>query len=125
VAGLTVLDASVLIAYFDPEDAHGDEAVALLEEAEDLTASTITLAEILVGAARSDRITQRLAALADIGVKEIAIRQGDGAALAQIRADTGLRMPDCCVLHAAHVSGADSIATFDKPLKRAAAERGL
>jgi predicted nucleic acid-binding protein len=125
VAGLIVLDASVLIAYFDSEDAHADAAVALLEDAEGLAASTITLAEVLVSAARSGRIAQRLAALTDIGVQEIPISQGDGAALAQIRADTGLRMPDCCVLHAAHVSGADSLATFDKPLKRVAAERGL
>ena len=123
MAGLTVIDASVLIAYFTPGDAHNDAAVELLEAADSLAASTITIAEILVGAVRGGRVAQRLAALTDIELSEIPIGQGDARVLAELRAETKLRMPDCCVLHAAMVSGADSIATFDEALRKAVAGR--
>jgi len=123
VAGLTVLDASVLIAYFGPGDVHTDAATALLEQADDLAASTITFAEVLVGATRRGRDQELLAALADLGVAEVPILDG-AATLAELRVATGLRMPDCCVLLAADMLQATSVATFDDRLARAAEQRG-
>ncbi len=123
---MIVLDASVLIAHFDPADAHHAQAreVLLGVETEEIGASQITLAEVLVGPARAGRLALAERALERIGV--IALSLGDHAptALAELRAGTGLRMPDCCVLLAAlDVSG--SIATFDRRLRAAAGELGV
>jgi predicted nucleic acid-binding protein len=125
VAGLTVLDASVLLAHFDDSDPHSDAAAGILADADALAASTITLAEVLVGAARAGRLQEQLAAIAQLQITELALEHGAAAALARLRADTGLRMPDCCVLHAALSSGADALATRDAQLARAAAAHGL
>jgi predicted nucleic acid-binding protein len=45
--------------------------------------------------------------------------------LAEIRAHTGLKMPDCCVLLAAERLSASKLATFDARLAQVAAEHGL
>lgn len=125
MAGLTVLDASVLLAHFDDTDPHSEAAQTILADAEELAASTLTLAEVLVGAARAGRLDEQLAAIADLAISEIPIERGAGAVLARLRAETGLRMPDCCVLYAAAVTGADAVATRDQRLARAASTRGL
>jgi predicted nucleic acid-binding protein len=101
VACLTVLDASILLAHFDDTDPHSEAAAAILADADELAASTITLAEVLVGAARAGRLDEQLAAIAELQITELPLEPGAAAALARLRADTGLRMPDCCVLHAA------------------------
>jgi len=80
---------------------------------------------VLVGAARAGRLDEQLAALAELEISEIPLERGAGAGMARLRAETGLRMPDCCVLHAAGVTGADAVATRDQRLARAAAIRGL
>ncbi len=125
MAGLTVLDASVLLAHFDDTDPHSEAAAAILADADELAASTITLAEVLVGAARAGRLDEQLAAIAQLQIIELPLKHGAAAALARLRADTGLRMPDCCVLHAALSSGAEVLATRDAQLARAAAAHGL
>ena len=125
MAGLTVLDASVLLAHFDDTDPHSDAAAAILAHADQLAASTITLAEVLVGAARAGRLEEQLAALGQLQITELPLQTGAAATLARLRAATGLRMPDCCVLHAALSSGAQALATRDAKLARAAATHGL
>jgi predicted nucleic acid-binding protein len=125
LAGLTVLDASVLLAHLDDTDPYAEDARAILSEAGALAASTLTLAEVLVGAARAGRLDEQLAVLAELQIAEVPIDRGSAGWVALLRAETGLRMPDCCVLHAAAVSGAQAIATRDERLSRAAAARGL
>jgi predicted nucleic acid-binding protein len=125
MAGLTVLDASVLLAHFDGSDRQSNDATEILANADELAASTITLAEVLVGAARAGRLEEQIAALAELEIQELPIEMGAAAALARLRAETGLRMPDCCVLHAALVSGSQALATRDTRLSRAAAAAGL
>lgn len=125
MARLTVLDASILLAHLDDTDPHTDAAETILAEADELAASTITLAEVLVGAARVERLDEQLEALAALKIVEVPIERGAAAQLARLRAETGLRMPDCCVLHAAVSVGADALATRDERLSRAAAARGL
>jgi predicted nucleic acid-binding protein len=125
VAGLTVLDASILLAHLDDTDRHTEAAETILAEADELAASTITLAEVLVGAARAGRLDEQLEALFALKISELPVERGAAAQHARLGVETGLRMPDCCVLHAAVTAGADALATRDDRLSRAAAERGL
>lgn len=123
---MIVLDASVLIAYLDSEDAHHTHAEALLiqEIDDDFAASTLTLAEVLVMPARQRRLDAALEALEDLDVNELAFPADSAVKLAQLRAGTGLKMPDCCVLLAAEDVRA-RVASLDDRLSDAAASRNL
>jgi predicted nucleic acid-binding protein len=125
VAGLTVLDASVLLAHFDDTDPHSEGARAILADADRLAASTITLAETLVGATAAGRLDEQLRALSDLEIIEVPLSTGSAAALARLRVDTGLRMPDCYVLYAAATANANAVGTRHGRLQRAAAARGF
>ena len=57
--------------------------------------------------------------LLELEVQELAFPADTGVRLAQLRALTGLRMPDCCVLLSAQDAGA-SLASFDTRLTQAA-----
>ena len=123
---MIVLDASVLIGHLDARDQHHERATALLEasDAEPLGASTITLAETLVAPARAKRLKEARAALERLGVAELGLGEGAPGRLAQLRADTGLKLPDCCVLTVAQqFKGA--VASFDEDLAGAARKLGL
>lgn len=123
---MIVLDASVLIAYLDDQDRHHVAAEALLAEAinDDLGANSLTLAEVLVVPAQGGRLDLVRAVLQDLEVAELPFPADAAVKLAQLRASTGLKMPDCCVLLAAEDSGA-RVACFDDRLARAAEERDL
>ena len=122
-----MLDASVLVAQLEADDRHHDRAAAVLLGAasEDLGASTITLAEVLVGPARHGRLEAGQALLRDLGVVEVPVGRDAASRLAVLRALTGLRLPDCCVLLAAQDAGAQTIVTFDDRLVREARRMGL
>lgn len=123
---MIVLDASVLIAYLDGDDALHTVAEAMLVGAvgDDLGINPLTLAEVLVGPARLGRLELALAALRDLEIQELAFPSDTAVRLASLRAGTGLRLPDCCVLLAAEDAQA-SVATFDDRLAGAAADRAL
>lgn len=123
---MIVLDASVLIAYLDSEDAQHARAETLLIQQidDDFAANTLTLAEVLVAPARERRLDAAREALADLEVKELAFPADSAVRLAQLRAGTGLKMPDCCVLLAAE-DGRARVASFDDRLSDAAASRNL
>jgi predicted nucleic acid-binding protein len=122
-----VVDASVLIAHLDASDALHDRAVDALLAAADqpLGCSPITLAEVLVGPARADRLRDARAAVADLGVAEIPLGDDAAGRLAELRADTALKMPNCCVLLAAEDGQAEAVLTFDDRLARGAQQRRL
>jgi predicted nucleic acid-binding protein len=122
-----VLDASVLIAHLDAGDPHHTRAVEALSEAawEDFGASVVTVAEILVGPARADRLEAARAALRELGLQEILLAADAPARLATLRAETGLKLPDCCVLLAAQDGGAQALVTFDHRLAAAARALGF
>jgi predicted nucleic acid-binding protein len=113
-----VLDASVLIAHLDRDDALHARAEAALTEAasEPFASSTITLAEVLVGPAREDRLATAQTAIETLEVAEIPLGADAASRLARMRAETGLKLPDCCVLLAAQDADASSVLSFDDRL---------
>lgn len=123
---MIVLDASVLIAHLDERDTHHERASRLLGEtgAEPLGASTITLAETLVAPARRGRLDDVIAALDRLGVTELSLADGASSQLARLRAETGCKLPDCCVLLAAQEHGG-TVASFYLALLDAADGLGL
>jgi predicted nucleic acid-binding protein len=126
VAGVIVLDASVLIAYLDADDEHHVRAESLLarEIDDEFGASSLTLAEVLVAPTRDGRLEQIRAVLHDLEVREQPFPDDASVKLAQLRVTTGAKMPDCCVLLAAEqLSG--RVASFDNRLLQAATQRGL
>ncbi len=119
----------MLIAYLDASDAHHVAAQQLLEESdEDLGASVVTLAEVLVGPARLGRIDEAEAVLHEIGIEQLHLPSDAPRRLAELRSSLSLKLPDCCVLLAAEEAGsatAAAVATFDDRLARSATGRSL
>ncbi|MEX2193952.1 MAG: type II toxin-antitoxin system VapC family toxin [Thermoleophilaceae bacterium] len=124
---MIVLDASVLIAHLDERDVHHERAeTQLLDVAEHaLAASPLTVAEVLAGPAAVGRLDRASAALRDLGLEEVPLGHDAGARLANLRAGTGLKLPDCCVLLAAQDAEARAIVTFDDRLAQAAHALGF
>ena len=124
---MIVLDASVLIAHLDARDAHHDRAEEVLVTAagQELIASPITIAEVLTGPARAGRLADAQSALRLLGVREQPLSRDAAARLAQLRATTQLKLPDCCVLLAAQETSAGMVASFDERLASAAQKFGF
>jgi len=122
-----VLDASALIAHLDADDAQHQRAVErMIEFAEQpLGCSSITLAEVFVGPARAGRLPAAERAVRELGVTEIRVGEGAAPRLAGLRAQTGLKLPDCCVLLAAQDYGAHAVLTLDDRLGREARRLGF
>lgn len=125
---MIVLDASVLIAQLDQGDAHHATARerlrAVVTQGFGLGTSTITLAEVLVEPTRTGRLPTARAALRALSIAELPLPPDAAERLAALRAETALKLPDCCVLLAAEEANG-GVLTFDERLARAAAERGL
>ncbi len=123
---MIALDASVLVAHLTPHDAHHDAATHLLLHAADepLLVHAITLAEVLVGAVRINKGAQLLADLRAMGIGLSRRDDDEPLRLAELRVTTGLKLPDCCVLDAAHTQ-AGKLATFDAALATAARRMGI
>jgi predicted nucleic acid-binding protein len=125
---MIVLDASVLIAQLDQNDALHAAArqrlQTVVKQRFDFGASTITLAEVLVSPTSSGTLRTARAALRALKVVELPLPPDAAERLAALRAETGLKLPDCCVLLAAEATDG-AVLTFDERLASAAAERGL
>jgi predicted nucleic acid-binding protein len=123
---MIVLDASVLIGHLDGNDRHHARARDLLEASggSPLGASPISLAETLVAPARTGRLGTARAALERIGISELALAADSATRLAELRANTGCKLPDCCVLLAAQ-EHQGRVASFDADLIEAARSLGL
>lgn len=123
---MIVLDASVVIAHLSAAEPRHAVATALLlgAESEQFAMSSINIAEVLVGYVRDGRVDTGVADLAAIGIEELPMPADAAVRLAELRARTGLKLPDCCALLAAESAGA-TIASFDRRLCEAATERGL
>ena len=123
---MIVLDASILIAYLNGSDRHHAKAKILLEalSSEPWGASSVTLAETLVYPARAGRLEEAEAALVGLDLQELLAGGGASGRMAEMRADMGIKMPDCCVLLAAQDNDA-TVASFDVGLLSAARKLGL
>ena len=124
---MIVLDASALIAQLDKTNPHHERARTLLLDSpnQPLAASVITLAEAFVAPARRGRLGDAQSAVRELGVLTVDLGTAAAVPHAQLHPQTGLRRPDCCVLHAAATADAETIATFDQRLASAARARGL
>lgn len=125
---MIVIDASAMIGLLGIEDALHHKAEQTIDRAlaqnRPLGMSTVTLAETLVTPTRAGRVTATLAYLDRLEVAEVPVAFGSGPRLAELRATTGLKLPDCCVLLAAQDAGA-AVLTFDDRLRDAAEQLGL
>lgn len=123
---MIVLDASVLIAHLYEQDAHHHAADALVRSAtgHELGVSPLTLAEVLVNPTRAGRLDEAERLLRNVGLTEVPLPHDAGRRLALLRVQSGLKLPDCCVLLAAEQTSA-AIATFNDALTRAARDREI
>jgi predicted nucleic acid-binding protein len=118
---LIVLDASVLIAQLDRDDAHHVAALKLLREhaPDDLRLPASAYSEALVDAARRkaiDRARARTAQL-EIQIEPVGLEIAEEAA--RLRARHGrLRLPDALVLACGNVLDADAVVTADASWRR-------
>ena len=124
---MITLDASVVIAHLSPADRHHEAATRLLEAAADVDVfhmHPLNLAEVLVGGVRVGRGVEMLDDLRAIGIEVTPYSEDEPLRLANLRATTGLRMPDCCALDTA-LRTDSTLATFDAALAAAAREVGV
>jgi predicted nucleic acid-binding protein len=114
---LIVLDASVVVAFLDPVDAHHDSAVAALEEyAEDnIVLPASAFAEALVHAAREGELEAVAGKVRAIlaGIEPIGERIAERGALVRAQ-HPALRLPDALVLACGETLGADTVLTADR-----------
>jgi predicted nucleic acid-binding protein len=118
---LIVLDASVVIAHLDRNDALHDAATRTLVEhaAEDLRLPASAYAESLVDPARSGRLDDAREALHALQLQIIPIDPLVAERAASLRAyERALRLPDALVLACGEVLGADAILTADRRWRR-------
>ena len=123
---MIAVDASVLIAHLNPADPHHRAAteVLLAGTPGEMLVHMITMAEVLVAGVR---IGQGASMRDDIHAAGITVAphdNGEPLRLAELRAGTGLKLPDCCVLDVA-IRHQASLATFDHALAAEAAKRGV
>lgn len=124
---MIVLDACVVIAHLAGDDAHHERATRLLASlaGQPKTMSVLTRTEVLVVPARAGRRRAAEDILDQLSIGTYELPRDAAGQLAELRAHTGLRMPDCCVLLTAEINGQAEVATFDERLGRAAAGRGI
>jgi len=123
---MIVVDASVAIGWLDDADAQHASATQLLLDhvGDDLVLHPLTLAEVLVGATRAGKVELARDLLVRAGFRADVPDVDQPVRLARMRVDTGLKLPDCCVLDVAAFHGA-SLATFDTGLADEARGRGV
>ena len=125
MARVIVLDASVVVALFDDTDPHHEWAVSVFIQTtgDQLLMSSLTMAEVLVHPARAGRLESFQSGMAGLAIDVVALDPGESGALAALRADTTLKMPDALVLHTARARHA-TLATADSSLAAVATTQG-
>ena len=123
---MIALDASVLIAHLNPDDAHHAAATELLLGASpgSMLVHALTIAEVLVGGVRVGRGAAMRDDLYAAGIDVAPHDSDEPLRLAELRASSGLKLPDCSVLDVALHHHA-SLATFDRALADTARRRGV
>ena len=116
---LVVLDASVVIAFLDPDDALHHAAVeALIEHQHDELLMPLSVyAEVLVAPYRrgAEAVAEVEAFLADFAVRIETITPSIARSAAKLRSESrSLRLPDALVLATADELEADNVLTGDE-----------
>lgn len=124
---VSVLDASAMIALLDERDVHHARVTDILDRLAGTTfaADTLSLAETLVAPVRSGVLPRAREELAGIELGEHRLRDGAAVRLAQLRAQTRLRLPDCAVLLTVEETRAGAVITFDERLAAAVEAQGI
>ncbi len=120
---LVVLDASVVIAFLDPDDTLHDASVEALSEHQhdELFIPASVYAEILVAPYRrgAETVAEVEAFLADFAVRIETLTPAIARAAAKLRSETrSLRLPDALVLATADELEADIVLTGDESWAR-------
>jgi predicted nucleic acid-binding protein len=113
---LIVLDASVVIAHLDPDDAGHARAVSALTDyaAEDLRLPASAYAETLVTPARRGRLAETRARIQQMFLTIVPIDEAVAEAAAVIRSQQpALRLPDALVIACGDVLNAALVLTAD------------
>ncbi|MGH3549911.1 MAG: type II toxin-antitoxin system VapC family toxin [Pseudonocardiaceae bacterium] len=118
---MITLDASVVIAHLYPRDPHHQAATEYLRRSAEqgFVIHSLNLAEVLVGGVKAGRGQEMLTDLQMIGIHVADRPDGEPLRLANLRASSGLKLPDCCALATA-LATASTLATFDDALAKAA-----
>ena len=118
---MIVFDASTLIALSSSVDVHHKWARDVFNETLDrqILVSAVTYAEVLVYPERAGKTAEFEKSIQGLELKIIGITSEDAAALASIRAEFKLLMPDAIVLHTAKKFDS-ALATSDAKLAGAA-----
>lgn len=119
--GLTHLDAGVIIAFLDADDAHHGAATSALagalDRADRLSMAASALAECLVGPARRSTKAVELVrnAVGRLPVSVVPLDDEIATRAAALRArHHTLELPDALVIATAETSGADRLITTDR-----------
>lgn len=120
---LVVLDASVVIAFLDPDDALHEAAVQALTEHQhaELLIPTSAYAEILVAPHRrgSEAVAEVEAFISDFAIRLEALTPAIARAAAKLRSESRmLRLPDALVLATTEELGAGVVLTGDETWAR-------
>lgn len=118
---MIVFDASTLIALSSSVDLHHKWARDVFNETLDrqILVSAVTYAEVLVYPERAGKTAEFEKSIQGLDVKIIDITSEDAAAIASIRSEFKLLMPDAIVLHTAKKFDS-ALATSDAKLAGAA-----
>lgn len=124
---LVTLDANVLIALSDPDDAHHEQAAWFFRSAlfdRRLFVHPFNIAEAAVRPSRAGLADRVRGLWGFMGVHVTQVDDDQPWRLASLRASTGLGLPDCCVLDTARQTSS-AVATFDQRLAQQAADLGV
>lgn len=115
---VVVLDASVVIAFLDPDDALHEAAVQALtrHQHHELVMPASVYAEILVAPYRRgpEAVSEVESFLADFAIRMDALTPTTARAAAKLRSGSRLRLPDALVLATATEIDADTVLTGDR-----------
>ena len=95
-----VFDASAVVSIMNSQDAHHDWALGVFIENADsnLYLSALTYAEVLVHPAKKNQVKTFAKNLNSAGFEIVPLEDKDAELVAEIRSETGLKMPDAIVL---------------------------
>jgi predicted nucleic acid-binding protein len=115
MAGL-VCDANVVIALFDANNVHHSEAIEIYLQSTGtpIYLSALTYAEILTQPAAQGKLDFFVKNLETGGFEVAEISKELAIEMSQVRAATGLKMPDVCVLALANYLGAELVTADQK-----------